>query len=69
VSGWPKKACTGFKDRQVGTGGWFPRSTITSKKWPFQIDYTLVVSGVASVGFSLEIERKKGKAIRVAPRE
>jgi len=58
VSGWPKKACAGFKGRQVGTGGWFPRSAITSKKWPFQLNFTVVASGVASVGFSFEIENE-----------
>jgi hypothetical protein len=34
--------------RQVGTGGWFPRSTTTSKKWSFYPCYNAVSQGVAN---------------------
>ena len=49
VSGWPKKALleenksSFLWTRQVGTGGWFPRSVITREKRPFTLKTMLLL--------------------------
>ena len=46
------------EQRQVGTGGWSPRSTTTSEKWSFYPCYNAVGQGVANE-WHLSQERSK----------